>query len=64
LSRAAAPLPLADRDGFLHAIAEVLQGQAEIGDGALFRVLRETQARFWRPELDHAPAQGGRKAAA
>jgi hypothetical protein len=48
---AAEPLAPADRTPFLEAVASALQGQ-EIGDGKLYRVLREIQPRYL--ESEHA----------
>ena len=56
--RAATPLALADRDAFLAAIVDALHGHAEVGDGTLFRVLRETQHRFREPS--RAPVRSRR----
>ena len=50
---AAAPLPVTARDQFLVDLAAALQGQV-IGDGTVFRVIREVQRKFWDPpQLDH-----------
>jgi hypothetical protein len=46
--RAAAPLDVRDRDGFLRAVAAELRGR-ELGDGLVARVCADVQARFWRP---------------
>jgi hypothetical protein len=46
--RAAAPLSPEDRSPFLADVAAALRGQ-ELGDGAVFRVIRETQERYFRP---------------
>jgi hypothetical protein len=52
--RAAAPLAIADRDPFLRAVAEALQGCQELGDGTVYRIVAEAQRRFWDPPLmDH-----------
>jgi hypothetical protein len=49
---AAAPLARDQRGPFLEALAVALQGNPEqLGDGALFRLIRETQRRFWDPPL-------------
>jgi hypothetical protein len=57
--RVATPLAAADRDAFLQAIADALRGHAEVGDGTLFRVLREMH-RF-REQPSRAPV-GSRRA--
>lgn len=50
---AAKPLPRASRDAFLLDLAAALQGQENLGDGAVFRLIREVQRRhFDPPELD------------
>ena len=46
--RAAAPLAPNDRPAFLTDVAAALRGQA-LGDGAVFRVVREIQGRYFRP---------------
>jgi hypothetical protein len=51
---AAQPLPVADRDAFLHAVAGGLQGR-EIGDGAVYLAITEAQRKFLRaPDLSRA----------
>jgi hypothetical protein len=49
---AARPLAVADRDAFLQAVAEALQGHREIGDGDVARAVREVQRRFFDPPLE------------
>jgi hypothetical protein len=48
------PLDVRDRDAFLQAVAEVLQGhRREIGDGDVHRAVMGVQRRFYDPpELD------------
>ena len=46
--RAAAPLAPNDRSAFLADVAEALRDQA-LGDGAVFRVIREIQERYFHP---------------
>jgi hypothetical protein len=46
---AARPLAVRDRDAFLQAVAEALQGHREIGDGDVHRVVKAAQRRFWDP---------------
>jgi hypothetical protein len=49
---AARPLAVRDRDAFLLDLAAALQGQ-ELGDGTVFRLIREVQGRhFDPPELN------------
>jgi hypothetical protein len=50
---AAKPLPRASRDTFLLDLAAALQGQENLGDGTIFRLIREVQRRhFDPPETD------------
>jgi hypothetical protein len=46
---AARPLARRDRDAFLRAVVDALPNGGTPGDGDLFRILRETQRRFWDP---------------
>jgi hypothetical protein len=46
--RAAVPLAPADRSAFLADVAAALHGQT-LGDGAVFRIVREIQERYFRP---------------
>jgi hypothetical protein len=53
--RAAQPLPVAARDQFLIDLAAALQGQ-DLGDGAVYRAIREVQRRHHDPpQMDHLP---------
>jgi len=45
--RAAAPLAPFQREQFLQELAAALQGQQEIGDGALYRAIREVQRKHF-----------------
>ena len=49
IMNAAQPLARADRAAFLEAVVEALDGQP-IGDGAVFRVIREVQGRYLEPQ--------------
>jgi hypothetical protein len=52
---AAAPLPVTARDQFLVDLAAALQGQ-DLGDGAVYRAIREVQRRHHDPpQMDHLP---------
>jgi hypothetical protein len=42
------PLSPADRPAFLAQLAQELHGR-ELGDGAVYRAIRETQKRFFAP---------------
>jgi hypothetical protein len=55
IMRAAAPLAPSDRAAFLADVAAALHGLA-LGDGAVFRVIREIQGRYFHPPEF---AQGG-----
>ena len=56
---AARPLPVADRDGFLQAVAEALVMLNERGPGSVYRVCRDLQATFISPAaLDELRAVG------
>ena len=58
--RAAAPLATTDRPAFLMEVATALRGQT-LGDGAVFRIVREIQERHFRPpELLPASGKYGR----
>ena len=56
IMRAAAPLAPNDRSAFLTDVAAALHGQA-LGDGAVFRVIREIQGRYFHPP-EFAPGAG------
>lgn len=59
LLRAAAPLAPKDRSPSLADVAEALRGQA-LGDGAVFRIIREIQGRYFHPpEFSTAPGNTG-----
>jgi hypothetical protein len=48
---AARPLAVASRDAFLLDLAAALQGQEHLGDGTVFRLIREVQRRHFDPPL-------------
>jgi hypothetical protein len=52
--RAATPIPLADRTAFLEAVAAKLDGKV-LGDGVVFRAIREIQGRYLSPSERLAP---------
>ena len=59
----AAVLNVADRDAFLRSVAAALAAWPAIGDGAVARVCREIQSRYWRaPDLDERGPYGGKYA--
>ena len=54
--RATNPLDMPQRDAFLAALLLQFAGRTEIGDGELFRTLRELQRRHFRPpSATHLP---------
>jgi hypothetical protein len=48
LLRAATPIPPGDRSSFLEAVVAALDGRV-LGDGAVFRAIREIQGRYLNP---------------
>ena len=56
--RAAAPLAPKDRSAFLVDVAAALRDQS-FGDGAVFRITREIQQRYFRPP-ELAPGGSGK----
>jgi hypothetical protein len=54
LMRAATPLSPADRSAFLEEVAAKLSGQV-LGDGLVFRTIREIQSRYLNPPGRLAP---------
>jgi hypothetical protein len=56
---AAEPLAPADRSAFLEDVAAALAALPVVGDGAVNRVVREAQSKYFRPELD-PPSYRGR----
>ena len=58
IMRAAAPLARNDRSAFLMDVAAALHGQA-LGDGTVFRVIREIQGRYLHPP-EFAQGGGGK----
>jgi hypothetical protein len=49
--QAARPLAVHDRDGFLQAVAEQLNGRRDIGDGDVARAIRAVQRQFFDPPI-------------
>jgi hypothetical protein len=56
--RAATPLQPGDRSSFLEAVAAKLDGKV-LGDGVVFRAIREIQGRFLEPPQRLAPGSRG-----
>jgi len=62
IMRACEPLLPADRDAFLRALAHRLRNELEIGDGVIFRAIRELQRTFWQaPAIDHEARHSTRR---
>lgn len=59
--RAAAPLAQNVREDFLETLAARLCGLRELGNGVVFRVIREVQAEFWEPPRDEQVNPAPRK---
>jgi hypothetical protein len=58
---AARPLPVQSRDEFLQAVADALANEREIGPGAVFRICRETQKRYFDPPIcERGTLHGGK----
>jgi hypothetical protein len=57
--RAAEPLVVSDRDGFLRDVAAALRSQ-ELGDGTVYRVVAQVQRRYYDPPILSAPPRWGR----
>jgi len=60
---AARPLAVQDRDAFLQAVAEAMQGHREIGDGDVHRAIVTAQRRFYDPPITDERAQPHRRMA-
>ncbi len=58
---AAQPLARHAREDFLEALAARLGQCSELGDGAVYRVIREVQAEFWEPPRDEQVNPAPRK---
>jgi hypothetical protein len=50
-----------DRDSFLQAVAEALQGRREIGDGDVHRAIATVQRRFYDPPITDERTQPRRR---
>jgi hypothetical protein len=58
LLHASAPLDRDMREPFLLAVAKALQGREPLGDGEVFRTIREVQRQFWHPPTEtHWPGK-------
>ena len=60
--RAAQPLAPRDRGPFLQDLADALKGRNGIGDGELFRAIREVQRRHWDAPVMPGHEPHGRRA--
>jgi hypothetical protein len=54
LLHAAQPLDRDLREPFLLAVAKALQGREPLGDGEVFRTIREVQREFWHPPVSNS----------
>jgi hypothetical protein len=62
IMRASQPLEPFERSAFLAALATLFQGRSEIGDGELFRSIKQLQREHFRPPVpEHPPQQLARK---
>jgi hypothetical protein len=58
---AARPIARDRRDEFMQAVADALGAEREIGPGVVFRVLRDTQKRYFDPLIcDRGTLHGGK----
>ena len=57
LLRAAQPLDRDLREPFLLAVARALQGRRPLGDGEVFRTIREVQREFLHPPIESYPGK-------
>jgi hypothetical protein len=55
--RACAPLTYVDRSRFLLALADRLRHEPELGDGAIYKAIRELQKQHWRPPSETEAAE-------
>jgi hypothetical protein len=54
--------PAADRERFLVALKNTLAGEPQpVGDGALWRSIRDLQKSFWKPPPVERPAEHRRR---
>jgi hypothetical protein len=51
IHHAAAPLERDRKDAFVTAVLAALEGIPELGEGAVHRVIRETQRQYWDPPI-------------
>ena len=58
--RAARPLPVGDRDAFLQDVPAALQGRSEIGNGDVYRAIREAQRQHRDLPLDDQTQRAAR----
>ena len=59
--RAAEPLQPRDRGAFLEALAQAPRRQSELGDGAIYRAIREVQRKHFDPPHQIAAFNGAGK---
>jgi hypothetical protein len=54
ITRAATPLPREKREAFIAEVIELARATNADGEGAIFRICREVQRKFFDPPLDPA----------
>jgi hypothetical protein len=59
IMRAAAPLARGLRDGFLEDVASTLRNIGDPGPGALYRLCREVQRKYWDPPISAGYSKHG-----
>jgi hypothetical protein len=60
ITRAAAPLPREKREAFIAEATEMVRTSGAAGEGAVYRICRELQKKFFDPPLDPAGGKYGR----
>ena len=58
IMRAAQPIDHDQRSAFLEAVAAELARCAALGDGSVYRVVRDVQRRFFHPPIEDHGRQG------
>jgi hypothetical protein len=51
IMQAAAPLQPTDREAFRERVLAELEGEPEVGEGVLHRIIRAVQRDYWLPPL-------------
>ena len=58
LLSAARPLPSVQHSAFFEEATNALAGCPELGDGVVYRTVRELQRKYWKPPLAREAAVG------